>query len=473
MMAVRALETTWENVFEAIFLYNESLLKNILQILETIRKRLALKWLIIEWDKYFREWQLPLALTRYLDFYNENSNDDLIKIKIADTYFEMKKFSSARKYYELIEQKTPEVQEQIYLSLWYTTNLDASPLHSQLLSEIETSFDNKEMIFYSQNLLSCLSNLHTCKLSFQEYFWPNNIEETKDGEFEVLWEDNNDRIITYPKLQNIKTAIVNYRNFWIDDVFLKDTFILGALFEDKMYPLSIKLWEKILEERVWYKPVVKIMAQSYFHLWKYEEARDMLSRYYEVDDEDSAVAYMLWVTNTKLGEYILANIYFSKSLSLEYSPSVNAYRQLIHNYYILNDEDKIRSTFKDMVKFEQEIEDVDLALWIYYHILWEDYKTALAWSRKGQEIFPENSDFYGYEWWVYREQWKNEDSLEVLEKGLELDKENPFIIINLWYSESQTWNTGRALIYFKKVLRDFANTEFANIAEEEIDKISE
>jgi len=440
--------------------------------IETIRKRLALKWLIIEWDSYFRDWQLPLALNQYLNFYKENPNDDLIKSKIWDTYFEMNKFSSARKYYNEIEQKTPEIEEKIFLNLWYTTNLNTPALYPRLLSEIETSFNDDEIIFYSKTLLSCLSNFHECKKEFWYYFWPSEKETNAEWEFEVIWESDSETSISYPWLQNIKNAIVNYRNFWIDDVSLKDAYILWALFEDKMYTLSIKLWEQILEDRPWYKPVVKIIAQSHFYLWDYEAARDALWDYYENDDEDPAVAYMLWVTNTKLREYVLANIYFSKSLALDYNPSVNAYRQLIHNYYVLEDEEKIRSTFKNMVKFETEIEDIDLALWIYYHILGEEYQTALTWSKRGQELYPENSDFYGYEWWVYREQWKNEASIDILETGLELDSNNPFVIINLAYSETQIGNTWKALVYFKKVLRDFQDTEFAIIAEEEIVKLS-
>lgn len=441
--------------------------------IETIRKRLALKWLIIDGDSYYRDGQLPLALKKYLDFYEQNKNDDLIKAKIWDTYFEMKKFSSAITYYDKIKNISIESSNKRTLALWYNTDLENPISRNELLWTLQNTYNGNEQGFYHTNSLECIKDFHRCKLLFWEYFWPEEISSEENG-FEIVWEDVQDEpVISYDKLRHVKEAIENYRNFRLDDVILKNTYILWAYFSDEMYNLCIVLWKNILSERPDYKPVLKIIAQSYFELWRYEEARTALWEYYKIDDEDPAVTYMLGVVNTKLWDLVLSNIYLSKALSLWYESDTQIYRQLVHNYYKLENDEKIRSTFKDMLKFDDDYEAIDLSLAIYYHILDEDYATALAWSKVGQEKFQESGDFYGYEWWIYRERGDIEASLQILERWRELDDANPFIIINTAYSMLANDKIWAALILFKRVAADHPNTEFASIAESEIRAISE
>lgn len=445
--------------------------------IETIRKRLALKGLIIDGDSFYRDWQLPLALKKYQDFYKKNNNDDLIKEKIANTYFEMKKYASALNYYQRINLLSNEASKKMNLTYWYTTDLSNTWSISSLITSLkEIHKDNDEIEFYNTNSLYCLTDFHECKVAFDKHFTTTASQANQtDGGYEVIGEEETQETlpnISHNELKNIKEAIETYRNFQLDDVTLKDTYIVAAYFWDEMYNLAIELWEQILAERPDYKPVLKIVAQSYFELWEYEPARTALGKYYEIDDEDPAVAYMLGVINTKLRDYVLSNIYFSKALSLWYTPSTNVYRQLVHNYYTLENEEKIRATFVDMVKFDTGITDLDLSLAIYYHILWEDYSTALQWSQLWQEIFPENTDFYGYEWWIYREQWNFEKAKLTLGKWLELDSENPFIIINLWYLQLSQGNPWAALVYFKKVASNYSGTEFEIMAQREIDSLS-
>jgi len=459
------ISETWEEITDQEIVQNK---------IETIRKRLALKGLIIDGDTYYRDWQLPLALKKYQDFYKQNSEDDLIKKKIADTYFEMKKFESALSYYKQLSTIDGESTHQMNLSLWYSTDLRDPIQRKRLLWTLEETHSKWDILFYNTNSLSCVSDFHSCKVDFDIYFTPQ--EDESEEPYEIIWEEIPQKkwtLITHPELLNIREAIENYRNFQLDDVTLKNAYIIWAYFEDKMYNLAAILGEELLLERPWYKPVLKIVAQSYFELGDYKNARSTLSKYYEIDDNDPAVAYMLWVVHTKLKDFVLSNIYFSKALSLSYTPSTNVYRQLVHNYYTLENESKIRSTFKDMIKFEENYEVSDLSLAIYYHILWKDYITALKWAKLWQEKFPETTDFYGYEWWIYREQWNISLAENILESWLKLDSNNPFVIINLAYTKIADDKLWAALIYFKKVIKDFPKTEFAVMAQNEVDSLSQ
>jgi len=268
---------------------SEDIVKN---KIETIRKRLALKGLIIDGDAYYREWQLTLALKKYQNFYAQNSDDDLIKKKIADTYFEMKKFESALNYYQKISSPDSESKKNINLSLWYMTDLRDPIRRNDLKKTLQELHGGSETWFYHTNSLSCIDNFHICKKDFDEYFISQEVE----------WKKN----LNYSELIHIHEAIENYRNFQVQDIPLKNAYIIGAYFEDNMYNLAASLWEQLLEDAPWYKPVLKIVAQSYFELGDYENARSTLTKYYELDDDDAAIAYMLWIIHTKLQDFILS-----------------------------------------------------------------------------------------------------------------------------------------------------------------------
>ncbi len=428
------------------------------QKIETIKKRLALKGLIIEWDSYFRKQQLPLALKKYLEFYKKNPQDVLINEKIADTYFALRKFPSALNYYKKIQKSSPDKRIRIANTMLYSSSIDQQEERNKLLQEISTLPLTPEESFYYSNSISCVEDFHNCKVKFQEYFW--------------FQDKNNEKKIEFSHLSHIKESIENYRNFQIDEVYLKNAYIIGAWYSDGLYPLTIFLGEKLLEEKKGYKPILKIVAQSYFKLGKYEKSRETFMKYYEQDDSDPAVAYFLGIINEKLRENVLANIYFNRALDLWYTPSIDIRRQLITNFYILKNDENMLIAFKNLIEKEQDFWEEDLGLGIYYHIINKEYAQALKWSKRWQEIFADNGNFYAYEWWILREQWKLDEAINVLNKWISIDTKNPFILINLAYTFLEQDNSSDAIEYFKKVLLYAPKSEFWLAAQKEIDTLS-
>jgi tetratricopeptide (TPR) repeat protein len=435
--------------------------------IETIRKRLALKWLIIEWDSYYREWQLTLALKKYLDFYKKNSEDILIIEKLWDTYFEMKKFSSAYNYYSKIIEPTEEMKEKTANTLVLTSkpwNIVSIKETQRTLQDIWLS---QEALFYYSTSLSCSNDFHGCKKDFWNYFWPEKVEGSETWSWSVQ-----EPTITHKKLSRIKESIINYKNFQVDDVYLKDAYIIGTWYTNGFYNLSSYMWEQLLEEKKDYKPILKIIAQSYFELWEHEESREVLWEYYEIDDKDAPVSYLLGVVNSKLREYVLANIYFNKAIDLWYQDKSEIYRQLIHNFYILENDSSMLESFTDLIE-NNNFTQHDLSLWIYYHIIHEEYDKALEWSQKWKELFSQESvNFHTYEWWILTERWEYENAQIILKQWFEIEPENPFLLINFGYNALARWEKWEALIYFKKILSITPNSEFASTAEEEISKLS-
>ena len=427
--------------------------------IENIKRRLALKWLIIEGDTYYRNRELPLALTRYREFYQEHPDDPLIIEKIGNTYLEMYQFSNAEKYFSKIQEPSLDIKIKIANTYVYMGDMESLEWRSKIRSNIDTLKLPDDLYFYYQNSIKCIDDFASCIFAFEEYFEPSQD-----------WENTPE---THPKLQSIEVALENYRNFQLEELYLQQAYVIWALYTEKLYPVSIELSKKVLEEQQNYKPVLKIIAQSHYELWEYKQAKEILTSYYETDSDDPSVAYLLGVINGKLEEFVLSNIYLRKALKIWYAPSINARRQLIHNYYLLENDENMLRAFESLVEEEWSLEKEDLGLAIYHHIIHNKLGLAQRWSQKWQELFPESSNFYAYESWVLREKWELDTALSVLQKGLWIEKENPFILLNIWYTLLEKENPIRAKRYFKDAIDIAPDSQFAQQAKDELKKLEQ
>lgn len=439
---------------------NEEKQETVQSKIEALKKRLALKWLIIEGDSYFRNQQLPLALKKYTSYYKSHPNDPLIIQKIANTYFEMHKYSLALSYYTRIPKSNTTTLPQQILAELYSTDITNLENRRKLIAKIENMPLSDEDIFYYTTTLSCVWSMKECKTRFKNYFESNEVVENSQ-----ITEIRSELLLS------IREALLNFENFRLDEEYLEDAYIIAAIYQKWLYPISIALSETLLAQIPGYKPARKIIAQSYFEMWKNKEAKDVLTEYYNEDDSDPDVSYILGIINEQLGEYILANVYLKKALKLNYKPAIDIQRQLVHNFYLLENDSNMLKTFKEMVGNENELEASDLGLAIYYHILHGENDTAYQWALMGKEKFPENGNFHAYEAWILREKWDIETALRVLQNASFLEKDNPFIILNIGYTLLLTEKPIVAQRHFKKVLEIAPSSEFAKQAEKELQNI--
>lgn len=274
----------------------------------------------------------------------------------------MKNYEKAREYYEKIDAKDIQGNENFLLALFYSLPLSSEEDSPPLLKKIELVYPEGEDSRYYRFLLQALSDFHTAKLELSTYF--DSPEYTGENE----------------KLERINQAMEAYRNFQIDEVYYKNALIIGALYENQSYRTAILLGQELLEEKPNYQPILKIIAQSYFEMGDYENAKKILMEFNKIDQENADTNYMLGVINLKLKEYVLSNIYLTKALEVGYSEKQELYRRLIYNYYILGDMEKVLVYFEKLLH-EKEIPDSDdLILAIYYQIMYGDLEVAKEWT---------------------------------------------------------------------------------------------
>lgn len=421
-------EMLWEEA------YNQHKKEKELEItFSSLKTKYKNKWLLLSADKHIANNEYILALKNYTKAYNNNKNDSEIIEKIADTYFKMKNWKSAYKYYYKIKDEEKLDKSKIFLSLLYNSNIKDAEKNKQINEIIKSIFTKKEDIFYYENSLLCTTDFSLCKKNFKE-----KIDEL-----------NKNKIPLDSHLQNISEALQNYDNFKIDELYFKDALIIWALFKDKLYPITAILWEKLIQNKSDYKPVLKIIIQSYFELGDYKNTKTLLSNYYTIDKNDPSISYMLAIVYQKLNKYLLSNIHFDKALNLNYMQD-EIYRLEIYNSFILQDTNKIIVLFDNLIKIQEKPKLKDLIIATYYNLAngkierWEEITNL--WNK----LYPNEADFYGFKWWVYIEKNDLVNAQIELEKWFKLNPDNALINLNLWRLEKALWNESKSIIYFTR-----------------------
>ena len=421
-----------------------------------LRNRYAIKWLIQKWDTYLEANQLPLALKSFKRALAQNPKDSKLIKKIGNTYYEMKKFALAYNYYKkLIGTKfiTPTRLTNSYLNtlkIEPDKNINFEPFQAQI-SKFWLSPDDT---FYYNTSLECLIDFEKCQKDFEKYI--------------VDWSWNQNKHII-----NIKKAFKNYKDLQIKHKYFKDTFFVSALFKSELYSISNLLSIKILEEKPDYLPVIKMLAKWYFELGQYEDAKKQLLHFNTINKKNNKVHYMLGIINIKLWNYILSNINFIKSLKLWYEDKATISRRLIYNYYLVEDSKRMISEFETLLTYSKQINQTDYSLAIYYALINEQTILANKWVNAALELYPENDNFYGYKWWIYKEAWDLASAEDSLKKWFALNSHNPLINLNLWIVESEKENFLKAKIYFKNTIKEDSNWDFWMAAWQELIKLEE
>ena len=428
--------------------------------IEKLKKRLALKWLISEWDQYLRNDEYTSALKSYIQAHKENKADEQIIRKLADTYFKMHKFQTALKYYmEIIDWDGIDTN-RVALTLLYSEKYTTPEEILKIKEDLNKIWLTKDEYFYYENSITCLIDFHQCKLQYDTY--------RKD--LNTTWETI-EKEITSHELLEIKESIRNYRNFQLDEIYFKDAIIIWGFYINKNYPIAIRLGEKLLQEKENYRPILKILADSYYKLWDYTNARKYLSLYYQLDKTDPWIAYLLWVVSSEFSDYVLSNIYLEKALENGYTPTIEIRRKLVYNYFLLESEENITHTFYELIEKEEEYQRNDLELAIYYYILYWEYNQATIWAKEWMERYPTEENFHGYLGWIEKELWNIEKAKEEMQKWLDINPKNDFLNYNMWLLEKEIWNTSTAFVYFKKVIQYAPISEFGLQAKIHIEEL--
>lgn len=423
--------------------------------MEVLRKRFSLRGTIARWDTYVTDNQPILALNEYLKALRQSPNDEQLKRKLAWVYFELKRFTNARSTYkEVLWFLTEEEKEKYILSILYTINLQSWNEIQQASVDIRNLSLSKEETLYYINSINCTIDIHTCKKNFDTFFSANPN-------------------ITFPKLLSMKEALSNYENFQIDNLYYKDALMIGSFYKEKMYSISNVLSVILLQEKTDYLPILLVAGKWYYELWDLWNAKKYLEKYYSLDPKELNITYMLWDINFRLKDYLTSNLYFNSALKNGFEPRIELQRKLAYNYYLSGDKRSMLNVFWYLIEEKWATID-DYSLWIYHAILEWRISNAQSRAESGLKKFDWiqwHEIFYGYLWWIARENNNSTQAETFLKKWLSINGRNPLITLNLWYLEESKKEFTLALMYFKKTVSLNGDGEFWELAKSEISHI--
>jgi len=431
--------------------------------IDTIRKKLSLKWLILKWNIYYRNEDYTSALIKYLQIYREIPNDESNIYSLWKVYYSLKNFNRSYAYFKKIKDYKKLDKDLVAKALISSVELNAENI-DYMIEELNTLWLDEEQLFYYKNSLRCKQDFSYCKQKFQDFF---------SEEIET-WSWKQIREITNQNLLNIKTALENYENSQMDDLSYKWALVSWAFFSNWLYPIAIETSKTILKDKNDYRPLLKIVAKSYYELWNYIQAKIYLIKYNKIVEDDYEASYFLWRIYEKLHEYILSNIHLQKALKIWYPDTLDINKRILLNYYELGETDRMLKMFEQIIEENSdEITENDYELAIYYHILNNKLDWAKEITKKALAKFPNSEIYNWYMWWILMEE--NPDSYteaeQYINKGLELNKKSPMINLVKWKLEIKLWNIDKAFIYFKKTLSLDPEWDFWKIAKKELDNI--
>lgn len=421
---------------------------------EILKNRVKIKDILSKWDNYFQNDQLTLALLKYKEALKKNPNDYLVVEKIWDTLTEMKKFEDASNYYESLLKNDNFDTSKYVLTLMYSKDLTKKEDIEYIKLKITENIKDSEKAFFYTNTLFCLEDFHICKKNFDS---------------KVFATDTN---IKSTELNEIKTTVETYRNFWLVDIYYKNALMIWAFLKLKLYPVSIILWQKLLEEKNDYKAIMQVVSQSYFELWDYKNANTYLKKYFEISTNDSNAAYILWIINLKIWEYILSNIYLNKALTLWYKEPLNVKRKLIYNYYIVENYEKMYSTFDDMLKNEKDISLDDIVPVINYALENKQEDKAYEWAKISINLFPNETIFYAYLTKIELNKDSPEIASDYINKWLAIDSKNQLLNFYLWLLQIKQKKFEEAKIQLDKTLALDKKSDITKDIKSEIEKLN-
>ncbi len=454
-----------------------------------LRKKMALKWLILKWDISLQKWDYTSALVKYKQINKEIPNDKSIILKLWDINYILKKFDNAYMYYSQIKDYDKIDKNKIAKTLIFSSGLNNEKIN-YINNELLTLWLDKEELFYYKTSLICVMDFGQCRKDFHDYF---DIVKKQENN---TWTWENQTEIKFKDLIKLQKAIENYENFQLDDLNYKWALMAWAFFENWLYPIAIETSKNILKEKNDYKPLIKIIAKSYYELWDYIQAKLYLIEYSNLVKNDKEISFFLWVVYEKLNEYILSTIHFNNAIKNWYGDTLDLYKRIIYNYYELGDIDKMLETFKLIIKEHKDkltINDYNLA--IYYNIINNKIKDAKEYTNEAIKKYPETEIFNWYMWWILMDEINrkinkksinsifsnndNENNKKILvnnyieaekyiDKWLEINDKNPMLNFIKWKLEVNKWEPKKAFLFFVKTNSLDSNWDFWQMAREEI-----
>lgn len=369
--------------------------------LEESKRRKAFKSIVRKGDYFSLKNEKEAALRYYLSAYKRLKDDNVIERKIADTYFELKQFEDAYKYFKRVPFSDLEgsEQEKAIAALMFD---ESTTDKKSDIAKFPVSEDDRTYLGYID---TCYTGIHNCVIALETY--TGAYEKTK-------------------KLSDITRDYAKVSS----DFQYRNMLLAGAFFEAKQYLASAKIAEEIVSKRPDYYVALKIAGYSYFELGRYQEANQILARYYVFDPKNVKIAYTLGLTNYYLEDFTTSNLYFNTAVLNGYTPKTELERRMVYNYFVLDDRKSMFKIFRYLLEEPDASED-DYIIAIHTAMEQKEIAKGLLWANAGLEKFPTADMIVALRGAIHTLRNDTEHALPDLQKAISINPKNSVALLSL------------------------------------------
>lgn len=406
--------------------------------LAQLKRRMNFKSVIRKWDFYSIKNMKETALQYYLNAYKKLKGDHVIERKIWDTYFELKDFLKAYKYYSMIPswEMDEKTRDKLFKSLLYTWNKNIR----DEFNKIKAPESVKE---YYDTVLVCYTWIRNCLWEIKSYTWSNT------------------------KINAIKTDIQNFEKIEHADSNSKYAIMAWDFMKNKDFLATALLWQETIQKRPNYTSVLKLVWFARYELWDYKKSNLFLQKYYQIEPKDVTVTYVLWIINFYLENYISSNLYFNAAVMNGYTPKTELQKRLAYNYYIIWDTKNMLKVFRYILD-ETDTTQEDYSVALFTAIEEKEYWKAMLWANKWVKRFPQSDMIYAFRWWLYSLRWEEINALNDLNLSVSMNRRNAVALYNLWLIYEKKWEIDSAKRYFSDTVEADKNGTFWDKAEQKL-----
>lgn len=204
------------------------------------------------------------------------------------------------------------------------------------------------------------------------------------------------------RLLRLRTVALGADNV-SDDFQYRRALIAGELALQEQWGATDFITFEILKARPDYLVALKLRSLALYHLGKYNDAKTLLLRAYEIDPSRADTAYLLGITLMEIEpiEHDLANLYLNKAVLNGYRPKTDLERRLAYNYLLLGD---IESAFKifGYLLFEDDVEQSDYVIAIMTALSESRRDLGRTWINFAREKWPQSDMILAFNAWILR-----------------------------------------------------------------------
>lgn len=252
------------------------------------------------------------------------------------------------------------------------------------------------------------------------------------------------------QVASLLTAFEIYSQFPDGNPLHLQLLLAKSLNDLRFYELSVQMTKYILTERDEYRDAWIILGHSYLMLDRYDLAKNVLQRAFELDSTKPETTFFLGLAESALGEYDPAIDHLEMARENGYEPVLEVTNALAEAYIGGKYYEAARKEYERILEMTgAPLEKFSKPIQLSLEFL-DDQETAINLARRANELYPESPVAKNLLGWALLERNELNESKAILQEVIKLDPNYAAAYLNMAKLSEKEGNNEVALTQYKK-----------------------